>query len=43
MRKDLKAAERISKRYPKLVKLLDTERQMEAHALHLARNKGRVR
>jgi hypothetical protein len=43
MRKDLKAAERISKRYPKLVKLLDTERQMEAHALHLVRNKGRVR
>lgn len=43
MRKNLKAAERISKRYPKLVELLDTERQMEAHALQLARNKGRVR
>ena len=43
MRKDLNAAERIARRYPKFVKLLDTERQMEAHALHLARNKGRVR
>ena len=43
MRRDLNAAERIARRYPKFVKLLDTERQMEAHALHLARNKGRVR
>ncbi len=43
MRKDLKAAKRISLRYPEFVKQLDTERQMEAHALQLARNRERAR
>ncbi len=43
MRKDLKAAERISRRYPEFVKQLETERQMEAHALQLARNRERSR
>ena len=43
MRKDLKAAERIAERHPQFVKLLETERQMEAHALQLARNRERSR
>ena len=42
-RKDLKAAERIAGRHPEFLKLLDTERQMEAHALQLARNRERSR
>ena len=43
MRKDLKAAERIAERHPQFVKLLETERQMETHALQLARNRERSR
>ena len=42
MRKDLKAADRIAERHPQFVKLLETERQMEAHALQLARNRERA-
>ncbi len=43
MRKDLKAADRIAERHPQFVKLLETERQMEAHALQLVRNRERGR
>ena len=43
MRKDLKAIERIQKRFPQFVKELKVERQMEAEALQRARNKARGR
>ena len=43
MRKELKAAERISKRHPEFVKLLETERQMEEQAFQRARNRERAR
>ena len=43
MRKELKAAERIAKRHPEFVKLLETERQMEEQAFQRARNRERAR
>ena len=41
MRKDLKAAERIRKRFPQFLKVLDTERQLEVRALQLETSKER--